>query len=95
MYNIHWSHGAGLVGQIAVLWTIVALIATPLIGRYLRNRRTNDEFRELLPVKDPRPMKHEGRDLTPAEKAALEKSDSRWTDAAFALDEPNQPRRSA
>jgi hypothetical protein len=94
MITIHWSHGWGLAAQIIVLWIIVSVIATPLIGRYLRNRRTNDEFRELLSVK------HEGRDLTPAEKAAIEKSDSRWTEAplteaAFALDEPNQPRRSA
>lgn len=90
--TMHWSHGWGLVAQIIVLWIIAAAIAAPQIGRYLRNRKTNDEFRALLP-RDA--TKYEGRDLTPIQKAALEKSDGRWTDRAFALDEPHQPRRSA
>lgn len=41
---MNWSHGWGLVGQILTLWISASFIATPLIGRFLRARRTKREL---------------------------------------------------
>ena len=46
--TIHWSHGWGLAAQILTIWIIVALIASPWIGKYLRGRRAQAEFKKLL-----------------------------------------------
>jgi hypothetical protein len=41
---MNWS----LAGQIMTAWGIVALIAAPLVGSYLRKRRAATELRSLL-----------------------------------------------
>lgn len=71
--------------QILAVWFIASVVAAPFIGEYLHSRRVNREFRNLLE------RERQTRPLHPA----IVKSDSRWTDEAFALDEPNQPRRRA
>lgn len=72
--------------QILATFFIVSVIASPLIGEHLYKRRVNREFKDLLERNRPKP-----RLLHPV----VAKSDSRWTDEAFALDEPSQPKRSA
>lgn len=69
--------------QILAVWVIVSVIATPFLGEWLHNRRVNREFKSLLERNRPK-----SRPLHPS----IVKSDSRWTDEAFALDEPSQPR---
>ena len=41
---MNWS----LAGQLSVCWIVLSLVASPYIGRYLRNRRTQKEFRQHL-----------------------------------------------
>lgn len=94
--TMHWSHGLGLVAQILVLWIIVSALLAPQIGRYLRNRRTNEEFRSLLP-ESPTPVQWGAISVMdePEATRALAIVDAREPEAkAFALDaEP--PRRTA
>lgn len=83
-----------LAGRMAV-WTILAVIAYALliygVARLLAWVSTF--YPESLPRN---PMKYEGRDLTPAQRArARDLGFLDEPDDAFALDEPEQPKRSA
>lgn len=76
-----------------VIWCLVAAVAAPIIGRYLEARRGQARFR----AHRERSHQLQSETLTPAEKAAIEKSDARWIDqddSDFA-NEVDQPRRSA
>lgn len=101
MNQIDWT----LVGRVLTCWAIFGAILAPAIGKLLKARRAQLEFRAQLEKEQaplPRdPMKYEGRDLTPEQKRAIEISNARLyaelppKDGAFALDEPIQPRRQA
>jgi hypothetical protein len=90
--NIHWSHGWGLVGQIATLWLLASILSAPFIGKWLRNRRVNAEFRALhqgalkniarnrCASPESAPGEAVGSSPARALHPAVAKSDARWTD---------------
>lgn len=74
-----------LAGQIAVCWIVLSIATAPLIGRWLHNRRINQDFKRELKLIINR------EEMIAAVKRDLEDAKSYDEDDAFMLDDNDTP----